>query len=218
MEAFVKIIIYIHAFFGGIGLIAGFATLIFKKGSKNHKRFGKIFSYSMVLSSLIPLGVCLVPNHENPFLFLIGIFTIYLVLSGNRVLLFKKKEAANLTDKLISVTLFVGAVVMLILGGFYLIQSGRIGVLYVFFGLLALFLAWRDYKFYKSIDKTKILKFHIGKMTGAFTASITAFLVAGIQLNGLIYWLMPSLFAGLFIMYWNKKLAKQKGKSVSFNS
>lgn len=214
MESFIKIIIYIHAFFGGIGLLAGFATLIFKKGRKNHKLFGKIFSYSMILSSLISLGICLVPNHENPFLFLIGIFTIYLVVSGNRILLFNKKEVADATDKIISTTLFIGAVMMLFLGVYYILESDGIGVLYLFFGLLALLLVWRDYKFYKNVDKSKILKFHIGKMTGAFTASITAFLVAGVQLNGLIYWLLPSFFAGIFIIYWNRKIGKRNIKAV----
>lgn len=214
MENLIKTIIYIHAFFGGIGLLAGFATLIFKKGSKNHKLFGKLFSYSMILSSAISLGVCLVPKHENPFLFLIGILTIYLVLSGNRVLSFMSKEEATVTDKLISIVVFVGSLLMLALGIFYISEKDGIGILYVFFGLLAFLLTWRDFKFYKNIDKTKVLKFHIGKMTGAYTASVTAFLVAGVQLNGLIYWLMPSLFAGIFILYWNKKIRNKRVKSI----
>ena len=33
MENLVKIIIYIHAFFGGIGLVAGTAVMIIKKGN-----------------------------------------------------------------------------------------------------------------------------------------------------------------------------------------
>ena len=31
-------------------------------------------------------------NHKNPFLCLIGLFTIYLVLSGNQILTFKSKK------------------------------------------------------------------------------------------------------------------------------
>ncbi len=33
MEETIKIMIYIHAFFGGIGLIAGIGSIIAKKGS-----------------------------------------------------------------------------------------------------------------------------------------------------------------------------------------
>jgi len=43
METTIKTIIYIHAFFGGIGLLAGFASVIFQKGSLNHKAAGKYF-------------------------------------------------------------------------------------------------------------------------------------------------------------------------------
>ena len=99
METTIKIAIYIHAFFGGIGLLAGFGSVIFKKGSRNHKQSGKLFSIGMIISSLISLPICWLPKHENIFLFLIGIFTIYLVLSGNRVLGFRRKSKADFTDK-----------------------------------------------------------------------------------------------------------------------
>lgn len=215
METTIKIAIYIHAFFGGIGLLAGFGSVIFKKGSRNHKQSGKLFSIGMIISSLISLPICWLPKHENIFLFLIGIFTIYLVLSGNRVLGFRRKSKANVTDKLISATLLVSAVLMLAFGILYFLKQQNVGILFLFFGTLALFLSIRDFKFYKTMDQSKILQVHIGKMTGAFTASITAFLVAGIQLNGLIYWILPSLLAGIFISYWTRKVQKPKAKKVT---
>ncbi|WP_312356929.1 hypothetical protein [Empedobacter sp.] len=48
MENLVNIIIYIHAFFGGIGLVAGTAVMIIKKGNSTHKKVGKIFSIDTV--------------------------------------------------------------------------------------------------------------------------------------------------------------------------
>ena len=210
METTLKIAIYIHAFFGGIGLLAGFASVIFTKGSPKHKISGKIFSIGMITSSLISLPICWLPKHENIFLFLIGIFTIYLVLSGNRVLLFKKKTQANFTDKLISGTLLIGAIAMVVLGSLYLSQQQNAGILFLFFGIISLIMAIRDFRFFRNIEKSKVVRFHIGKMTGAFAASITAFLVAGMKLNGLIYWILPSLLAGIFIAYWIKKVKKAK--------
>ena len=205
MEQVIKIFIYIHAFFGGIALLSGLASILFIKGSANHKKSGKVFSYGMVISSLISLPICWLPNHENNFLFLIGIFTIYLVISGNRILLFKKKKEANFTDKLISGVMFVASLVMLFFGTYFLLKSNFGGILYLFFGIIALGLSIRDFKFYKNIDKTKILPFHIGKMSGAYIASITAFLVAGLRFEGLIYWISPSIVGTIFIMYWIKK-------------
>lgn len=216
MENSIKIGIYIHAFFGGIGLLAGFASLIFPKGSPKHKKAGKIFSIGMIVSSLISLPISWLPNHENIFLFLIGIFTIYLVLSGNRILLFKKKNKANFTDKFISGTLLVGAIAMLVLGSLYLFQQQNAGILFLFFGIISLIMALRDFQFFKTMIKSKVLSFHIGKMSGAFAASITAFLVAGMRLEGLIYWILPSIFAGLFIFYWIRKTQKvRKTETIS---
>jgi uncharacterized membrane protein len=208
MEQVIKIFIYIHAFFGGIALLSGLASILFVKGSPNHKKSGKIFSYGMVTSSLISLPICWLPNHENNFLFLIGVFTIYLVISGNRVLLFKKKKAANFTDKLISSTMFIASVLMLIFGTYFILNNKLGGILYLFFGLSAFLISIRDFKFYKNIDKTKILPFHIGKMAGAYIASITAFLVAGLRFEGLIYWILPSIVGIFFIMFWIKKTKK----------
>lgn len=208
MEQVIKIFIYIHAFFGGIALLSGLASILFIKGSANHKKSGKVFSYGMVISSLISLPICWLPNHENNFLFLIGIFTIYLVISGNRVLLFKKKKEANFTDKLISGVMFVASLFMLFFGTYFLLKSNSGGILYLFFGLTAFLISIRDFKFYKNIDKAKILPFHIGKMSGAYIASITAFLVAGLRFEGLIYWILPSIVGTIFIMYWIKKIKK----------
>ncbi len=91
MEQFITYAVYAHAFLGGIGLVTGAGSMIVKKGSSLHKRMGKLFSIGMVGSSLISLPVGWMPGHENLFLFLIGLFTIYLVLAGNRSLTFKPR-------------------------------------------------------------------------------------------------------------------------------
>ena len=91
MEQTIQILIYIHAFFGGIGLITGMISIFVKKGGFKHKKTGKIFSISMIISSMISLVVARMPNHENLFLFLIGIFTIYMILAGNRALTLRNK-------------------------------------------------------------------------------------------------------------------------------
>jgi len=69
MEDAIKILIYIHAFFGGVGLITGIGSIIVKKGGAVHKRMGKLFSIGMLISSLISLVITWMPHHENTFLF-----------------------------------------------------------------------------------------------------------------------------------------------------
>ena len=205
MENIIKTFIYIHAFFGGIGLLFGFLSVLFVKGSVNHKKAGTVFSYAMIISSLISLPICLLPKHENNFLFLIGIFTIYLVVSGNRVLIYKKKKEVAMTDKIVSGVMFIASVLMLVFGIINLLKNNLGGILFLFFGLIAFMFSIRDYRFYTNLDKSKILKFHIGKMSGTYIASITAFLVAGIHLQGILYWILPTVIGTFFIIYWTKK-------------
>ncbi|WP_348823322.1 hypothetical protein [Flavobacterium aestuarii] len=210
MEQTIKILIYIHAFFGGIGLITGIGSIIAKKGQKLHRGMGKLFSIGMITSSLLSLPICFMPKHQNLFLFLIGIFSIYLVISGNRALTFKLKSKiqAGLTDRLISGIMLFSSVIMILIGIYCVVNTIANGVLFAFFGGFGLFMTVKDFIFFKNFTKTKNswLTRHIGKMAGALIASITAFIVAGLGLGNLIAWMTPSIIGTFYIIYWNRKV------------
>ena len=207
-EQLITIAIYIHAFFGGLGLITGIISIIAKKGKTLHKRMGKLFSIGMLTSSLISLPVACMPNHENVFLFLIGIFTIYLVLAGNRVLTFKKKEKADRIDLVISGGMFVCSIVMIMIGVMGMIQEATNSVLFLFFGGFGLLMTIKDFSFFSNFKEKKNawLSSHIGKMIGALIASFTAFIVAGLGIGSLISWILPSVLGTIYIIYWRRKM------------
>jgi hypothetical protein len=221
MEEVIQISIYIHAFFGGIGLLTGLGSIIVKKGKYSHIKLGKIFSYSMIISSLLSLIIASMPNHKNLFLFLIGIFTIYLVLAGNRALTFKNrsKEKACLIDKLISGIMMGASMIMITIGIIGLFQEIDNSVLFLFFGGFGAFMTVKDFKFFKTFKKNKKfwLKNHLGRMVGALIASITAFIVAGLNISTILFWITPSILGTAYIIYWNKKLQKQTVLNKSFS-
>ena len=210
LEQIIKILIYFHAFFGGVGLITGLISISVKKGGINHKKAGKIFSYSMIISSLISLFVARMPNHENLFLFLIGIFTIYMVLAGNAALSFKstKKLQANYMDKTISGVMLFISVIMFAMGIIGIIQKIDNSILYIFFGTIGSFLTVRDFQTFKSITQNRNawIKSHIGRMVGALIASVTAFLVAGLHIGTLVVWVLPTIIGVPYIVYWTRKM------------
>ena len=76
------------------------------------------------------------PGHENLFLFLIGVLTLYMVLAGNRALTFKSKVKlkADIVDYLISGTMLLISATMIIIGTLGVIQKTENSVLYIFFG------------------------------------------------------------------------------------
>tara|TARA_R110002074_G_scaffold86875_1_gene191727 strand:+ start:389 stop:1048 length:660 start_codon:yes stop_codon:yes gene_type:complete len=213
MESTIKIFIYIHAFFGGLGLITGIGSIIVRKGNLNHKRLGKWFTWSMIISSAISLVVARMPNHINNFLFLIGIFTIYMVLAGNRALTFKsaKKTEANLIDKLVSGIMAASALVMIGFGFNGIVNGYSHSILFIFFGVIGMFLPYGDYKLFKNtLENRKLwLINHLSRMLGALIASITAFIVAGMKYDTLWAWMIPSILGTVYITYWIKKV---KGK------
>ena len=212
METAIKIAIYIHAFFGAIGLIAGSLSFMVKKGSKLHKKSGKWFTIGMLASSGLSVPIASMPGHENPFLVMIGLFTIYMVLVGNRSLRFKKrKTVANKIDWGISGLMALISVLMLAAG---LLKSGEIAVLFLFFGAIGLVLCLMDFNFLRNPHKTKTgwLVQHIGKIIGAYIASVTAFLVAGTHLSGLAVWILPAVVGNTATIYWILKVKGVKLK------
>lgn len=210
MEETITTLIYIHAFFGGLGLITGIGSIIVKKGGAPHKKMGKVFSYVMIASSLISLIIARMPNHENLFLFLIGTFTIYMVLAGNRALTFKKKtkKKANILDIGISGLMLMASTVMIFVGILGLFQKNDASILYLFFGGFGALLTIKDFQMFKSFAKNKNmwLKNHLGRMIGALIASLTAFMVAGLHIGTLFVWLAPTILGTLYIVYWKRKL------------
>ncbi len=205
MQQIITYSIYVHAFFGGLGLLTGLTILFIKKGTLLHKKLGKIFSVGMLISSSVSIPICFLPKHENIFLALIGIFTIYLILSGNRAIRFKNRKP-TIVDLVISYTMLTASAIMIIIGGIGLLQGDLGNVLFIFFGLLGLRLSFGDFKLYKNTNNW--LRSHIGKMVGAVIASVTAFLVAGLKIQSIWAWITPSVIGTIYIYYWIAKISK----------
>lgn len=47
-------------------------------------------------------------------------------------------------------------------------------------------------------------------MIGALISSFTAFIVTGLQLNEVIYWISPTIVGTIIIIYWSNKVEKRK--------
>jgi uncharacterized membrane protein len=208
MEEAIKILIYIHAFFGGVGLISGTGSVIVKKGGGLHKKMGKCFSIGMLVSSFLSLIVASMPGHESAFFFLIGLFTIYLVLAGNRALYFKVNRTAEWKDYLISGAMLLFSIAMLVNGVRGLFSNNGMSLLFLFFGGFGLLVSIQDFRFYRNVQKPKNgwLRLHIGKMIGALIASFTAFIVAGLGIANLISWMLPTIIGTIYILYWKRKI------------
>jgi uncharacterized membrane protein len=210
--------LYTHIFFGAIGLILGTIVLILKKGDKTHKRLGKFFSISMIIATLLSFVLSFI--HPNIFLFSLGIFTIHMILSGWRFLSLKslnKGQKPITFDWILLIVMAIFSISLIYLGIINIVKANYFGIAPLVFGIISFLNVFNDYKIYNGNIKEKNywLLLHIQRMTGAYIASFTAFLVNTIgrilaifpQLDNysFVVWLLPSIIITPLIVKWSRE-------------
>jgi len=203
----IQILIYIHAAFGGIALLAGFVSMIAKKGQIVHRKSGLFFFYAMMISGIIAMLVAVLPNHENPFLFAVGIFSLYFVVTGKRVLRLKRKNPNLKIDKIIAVVMIVTGVLMIFLPP---ILTNNVNPILLVFGVVGIVLSVKDLLLFKKPDRLQKawLKLHLGKMLGGYISATTAFVVVNEFFPSIYGWFIPGIIGGFMIAYWIRKINK----------
>lgn len=215
------IFITLHAIAGGISLIAGTISVIAKKGGKLHKKSGKVFFYGMMVAGLSGIGASVFPNHYNPFLFVVGLFSIYLVLSGYRALGFIRirDRKALQSDILLAWAMIIIGFLMILFGIYIIVKGAMIGSVLIVFGLIGGLNGYNDLRAFKDLKtlRKKAIRLHIGKITGGYIAAFTAFLVVNDVLPSIMSWLLPTAFGFIFITYWQRKVTPKSKKRQSLS-
>lgn len=208
MENTIQILIYIHAAFGGIALLAGLVSIIAKKGKNIHRKSGLIFFYSMMLSGIIGMIVAVLPNHESLFLFSVGIFGLYFVLTGNRALNFKRKNPDLKIDRLISIIMITTGVLMILLP---IILTKSINIVLVVYAIVGIIFSVSDLILFRNPERLRKgwLKLHLGKMLGGYISATTAFVVVNEFFPSFYGWFIPGIVGGFIIAYWMRKMNKK---------
>lgn len=212
MEQVIKVLIYIHAGFGGIALLAGLVAMVAKKGLTVHKKSGLAFYYTMLISAITAMLVAFLPNHESPFLFAIGIFSLYFILTGKRALRFKFKNPNLQMDKLISKLMIFTGILMVLLP---ILLTKNINIVLCVFAVVGITFSIRDLYLYKNARRLKDswLKLHLGKMIGGYISAMTAFVVVNEFFPSFYGWFIPGIVVGFFITFWIRKVNQKKSLS-----
>jgi len=219
MDQLFQTLLVLHIAGGSAGLLSGTTAAIVKKGSRIHNATGKVFFFSMLITSISALVMSNLPNHLNVFLFAVGGFTFYMISSGYRIIFLKRQaKQAPVVFTAIDYSIFVFgllfSVFMLYLSVKFIIAgSSSFAIVPAVFGLICLNFARADLNILRGAKpvKTIWMQTHIGRMMGALIAAYTAFLVVNIQTKqGWILWLLPSLIGGILIARFTRKYAPKK--------
>ena len=100
------------------------------------------------------------------------------------------------------------SVIMIAMGILGMIQKIDNSILYAFFGTFGILLTVKDFQTFKRITQNRNawIKSHVGRMVGALIASVTAFLVAGLNIGTVVVWILPTILGVPYIVYWSRKM------------
>ncbi len=205
-----------HIFGGGLSLLLGMIILFLKKGNRPHVLLGNIYFSAMLIAALVAIPMCYL--HPNYFLFVISIFTSYMLLTGRRSLGKTTLDKVNPIDWALTGTMLIFGFAFITLGISATISVNYFGVVLVVFGGISLVFVYQDYINFtgKSKFKNFWLTAHIQRMIGSYVASITAFLVVNnTVLPTVLVWLLPTVLLVPLIIKWTRKFGSLKS-SKSF--
>lgn len=209
MENLFNLFLIIHIISGTIGLLVGTIILVKNKGDKIHKKVGKLFSISMLVTGFSALIIATL--HNNKFLFAVGVFTIFLTATGWRYLYLKnilQGQKVQIVDWLLTIIMILFSSFLIYWGIVNLSNKQFFGIVPILFGWRGISFAISDYKIYKGniTIKNYWLINHLQRMLGAYIAALTAFLVVNAPNSlGFIVWLLPSIIIVPFIIKWTRK-------------
>jgi uncharacterized membrane protein len=216
MNIIFKVFLLFHIVGGSVGLLTGILNILRKKGDKKHKLIGKIFFISMMTAGSSSLVLAYI--HPNYFLFMVGVFTLYMVGSGQRYLKHKQQNIdSKLIDWTITILMLFAGILFVGIGILTIIKSNLFGLVFITFGSLGLLFVRQDFKNYndKATIKNYWLVGHLQRMTGGFIAALTAFLVVNAkyfpeQIPSFLYWLFPTIILTPLIIRWSRKYEVKK--------
>ena len=212
MELLFQIILIIHIISGSLGLLTGTINILQKKGGKRRRQIGRLFVFFMVSTGISSILLAIL--NPNNFQLIVGIFTIYLVGTGDcymRLRFLGKGQKPIFIDWFLSLGMLLSGICFVLWGSYLIYNSNNIGIVLVVFGLIGLNNVINDFKNYTGRSKKKKywMLVHIGRMMGGYTASLTAFTVVNAQnypfeIPSLVIWLGPAVLLTPLSFYWSK--------------
>lgn len=200
----------LHIVAGTAALLTGTVNILRKKGDPLHRRVGRIFFISMMLvgASALTLSVL----HPNAFLFIVGVFTIYLVGTAKRYLSLKDLahgQKPGPVDLSLTIGMLVFSVAFLVYGALLLWQGSLFGIVLLVFGTIGSLMVKGDLNHYRGRTKyaNTWLLVHLQRMVGGYIAAMTAFLVVNVQdtrIPGFVVWLLPTAILVPLIFRWSR--------------
>lgn len=171
----------IHIIAGSLTLLSGFIAMTSKKGQYTHRLSGKIFFWSMTITTILGLNAGIFrPNYQ---IFIpIAIISFYQAASGYRILFIKtlyKGQKPKIADWALTIGMLLTSLVFVLVGIMNLSSDIFYSIVLFSFSTIGIYCCGVDLYNYikKPTNKFYWLFIHIFRMSHGFIAALTAFLV-----------------------------------------
>ncbi|SER42669.1 hypothetical protein SAMN04490244_1016 [Tranquillimonas rosea] len=205
----IQMILFLHIMAGIAALAAAGIAVGSAKGGRLHRGSGNIYTLAMAIVGISALVLALV--HPNPFLFAVGVFSLYLVFTGWRAAVVRDGKPRRF-DHAGGAVMTLSGLGMLGWGAQgVLMGKGAHPVILLVFGSIGLTLAlsdWRDWARGPVAGKVRISR-HLSRMLGGTIATITAAAVVNLAfLPDLLVWLGPTALITPLIFWWTARVTR----------
>lgn len=205
---------YIHVAVGGAALLLGLLQIVLPHGGALHRSLGRYYVLCMVVSFFTAFPLSLVSG--NLFLTIVGLFSLHMAVSGQRVYVAAVRGGYSFFDKILALVFSASAIAMIWLCAYLALRGawssttilGVFAVIFSFMVFSDVRALWGSHQ----ADVRTYWKFrHIGRMVGSYIAAFTAFLV-NVEPFGssMLNWLLPTAVGSAFIWYQIGKHKKGK--------
>jgi uncharacterized membrane protein len=205
----IQLILILHILAGIAALAAAGVAIGSAKGGPLHRQVGKFYTIAMLVVGATALLLAVV--HPNGFLFAVGLFSLYLVLTGWRAAVIRDGRPRS-ADHAGGAVMALAGLGMLGWGAHGLLSgTGAQPVILLAFGSIGLSMAladWRDWRRGPVTGKPRVAR-HLGRMLGGTIATITAAGVVNLGfLPDLVVWLGPTALITPAIFWWTARITR----------
>jgi uncharacterized membrane protein len=222
----IKSLLGVHIAAGATAFLMAPLALATAKGGKAHRRWGKIYFWSMAVVASTALVLAL--YRPVFFLALVAVFSFYAAFSAYRVLFHKNLpngQKVTWPDWGAAVFTLVSSFALALLGLLHLGHNLRIPA--IVFGIIGMWLATKSMRQFLHPPKEKMFWWyeHLGNMLVSYIAAWTAFTVTTIGPfvhGGWLIWVMPTIIGSpaiaLTTAYYKRKFTPRAKVGASTNA
>ena len=203
-----EILLFIYIGSGTVSLICSLMAVSSKKGSNFHRKVGRIYTIGMATIGVTAIPMAIIS--EKMFLFLIALFSSYLVFAGWRFAVNRSGRPSKLDWFAVSVMLLT-SIIMYISAYIISTEGNDMWITLAVFATIAAGIGLADVKSHissRTIGKKRIAR-HLTNMLAGTIATLTAALVTNVSADPVwIAWLVPTVLITPVIIYWNRRVLK----------